>query len=127
MCVGGGKADAVMAEGEQGMWTTSSTVVRRRARASLRAAHRRLLAWTRPAAEPLVSGAVGDLTRTKTALIAENAFLRQQLIIVRRNVKRPRCAPAERTLLVLLAGRVRAWRQARLIVQPETLYGFGTS
>lgn len=29
--------------------------------------------------------------------------------------------PADRALLVLLAGRVRAWRQALLIVRPETL------
>ena len=29
--------------------------------------------------------------------------------------------PADRALLVLRAGRVRAWRQALLIVQPETL------
>jgi len=30
-------------------------------------------------------------------------------------------APADRVLLVLLAGRVRAWRQALLLVQPATL------
>ncbi len=121
MCVGGGKADAVMAEGEQGMWTTSSTVIRRRAQASLRAVHRRLLAWTRPAAEPLVSGAVGDLTRTKTALIAENAFLRQQLVVLRRQVGRPALTPADRLRLVLLARLARGWRAALLIAQPDTL------
>jgi putative transposase len=32
-----------------------------------------------------------------------------------------RCTPADRALLVLLASRVRAWRQALLIVQPETV------
>jgi len=59
--------------------------------------------------------------RSKPALIAENALLRQQIIIVRRSVKRPRCTPGDRTLLVLLASRMRLWRQALLIVQPDTL------
>jgi putative transposase len=103
------------------MWTTSSTVIRRRARTWLRAVHRRLLAWTRPAAESLVSGAVGDLTRTKTALIAENAFLRQQVVVLRPQVGRPALTPADRRRLVLLARLARGWRAALLIAQPETL------
>ena len=41
--------------------------------------------------------------------------------MLRRSVKRPAVTPADRALLVLLAGRVRAWRQALLLVQPETL------
>src|SRR5215213_2304585 len=32
-----------------------------------------------------------------------------------------RCTPTDRALLVLLASRVRAWRQALLVVQPDTL------
>ncbi|HET8629187.1 MAG TPA: hypothetical protein VFL91_17340, partial [Thermomicrobiales bacterium] len=32
---------------------------------------------------------VGDLTRTKAALDAENAFLRQQLVVLGRQLKRP--------------------------------------
>lgn len=32
-----------------------------------------------------------DLTRTRAELLAENALLRQQLIILRRQVKRPAC------------------------------------
>ncbi len=51
----------------------------------------------------------------------ENALLRQQLIILRRQSKRPACTKRDRILLVLLAKAVRAWRQALLIVQPETL------
>jgi len=39
----------------------------------------------------------------------------------RRGVTRPAVAPADRVLLVLLAGRVRAWRQALPLVRPETL------
>src|SRR5215211_365692 len=82
---------------------------------------RRLAAATKPLAPAPVVGTLADLVRSRPALIAENAFLRQQLLILRRSVKRPRCTPADRALLVLLASRLRAWRQALLIVQPETV------
>jgi len=70
---------------------------------------------------PLAVGALADLARSKPALAAENALLRHQLAILRRSVKRPRCTRADRALLVLLANRVRAWRSALLVVQPDTL------
>jgi putative transposase len=54
-------------------------------------------------------------------LLAENALLRQQLIVLGRSVTRPAITRTDRALLVLLAGRVRAWRQALLIVRPDTL------
>jgi len=47
--------------------------------------------------------------------------VRQQFSILRRQMKRPRCAPADRTRLVLLTRLVRPWKDALLIVQPETL------
>ena len=82
---------------------------------------RRLAASTRPAGATLIAGALADAARSRSALIAEHALLRHQLGIVRRQVKRPRCTPADRALLVLLASRLRTWRQALLIVQPETV------
>ena len=94
--------------------------VRQAARRCAQAMGRRLAATT-PVAAPLVGGTLADLVRSKPALIAENALLRQQIIILRQSVKRPRCTPADRTLLVFLASRVRLWRHALLIVQPETL------
>ncbi len=45
-------------------------------------------------------------------LVSENALLGQQLVVLRRSVKRPRCT---------LADRVRAWRSALPIVPPDTL------
>ncbi|MEO8397344.1 MAG: integrase core domain-containing protein [Chloroflexota bacterium] len=66
-------------------------------------------------------GAVMDITRSKSELIAENAFLRQQLVILRRQTKRPTLTPLDRGLLVMLAGRLRTWREALLIVKPDTL------
>ena len=91
------------------------------ARAVLQVVRRRLLAATKSAAPTLVAGALADLARSKPELVAANALLRQQLLILRRSAKRPRCTPADRALLVLLASRVRAWRSALLLVQPDTL------
>src|SRR5205807_539448 len=48
-------------------------------------------------------------------------LLRQQLLVLRRSVTRPVLTRTDRALLVLLAGRVRAWRQALLIVRPDTV------
>jgi len=90
-------------------------------RAALSALRRRVSAATKPAALVLMAGALADLRRSKPELVAENALLRQQLLVLRRSATRPRCTPADRTLLVLLASRVRAWRQALLLVQPDTL------
>ena len=80
-----------------------------------------LLRWTKPSPIPFVLGSVMDLARGKSELIAENALLRQQLIIPRRQIKRPRYTKTDRLLLMLLAKAVRTWSQALLIVQPETL------
>jgi putative transposase len=90
-------------------------------RAALRAVRDRLLGAAKPAAPGVLAGTPGDLARSKPDLIAENAFLRQQLVVLTRSVKRPRCTAADRMLLVLLASQIRGWRQALLLVQPDTL------
>jgi len=82
---------------------------------------RRLLAATTPSATRLVVDTLAALPRSKSQLIAENALLRQQLIVLQRGVKRVHCTPTDRALLVVLASRVRAGRHALVIVQPETL------
>jgi putative transposase len=88
----------------------------------VRAVRRRLATVLRPTAtSSLVLGAATDLVRGKPELIAENALLRQQLIVLARSTKRPRITRSDRALLVLLASRVRSWRQALLLVQPATL------
>jgi putative transposase len=48
-----------------------------------------VLRWLKPLTTSLVLGTLPDLTRGKSELIAENALLRQQLIILRRQIKRP--------------------------------------
>jgi len=64
---------------------------------------------------------MADLVKSKTELVAENALLRQQLIILRRQVKRAACTKTDRLVMILLARASRTWKQALLIVQPETL------
>lgn len=81
----------------------------------------RLQRMTKPATGSLCTGTLADLVRSKPELIAENALLRQQLIILRRSVRRPHCTRVDRALLVLLAGRLHSWRQSLPIVQPDTL------
>jgi putative transposase len=66
-------------------------------------------------------GTLTDLARSKSELVAENALLRQQLIILSRHVKRPVFKKSDRMLLVLLARAGRTWKQALFIIQPETL------
>ena len=83
--------------------------------------HSRFLRWTKPLSTSLLLESLADLSRSKSQLIAENALLRQQLIILHRQVNRPACTRADRTLLVLLARLVHTWKQALFIVQPETL------
>ena len=64
---------------------------------------------------------VTDLPRTRSDLILENALLRQQLIILRRQITRPQLNNRDRLILVLLIRLTRFWKQTLLIVQPDTL------
>src|SRR5438132_7222046 len=81
----------------------------------------RVLRWMMPPTTSLPLGTLADLTRGKAELLAENALLRHQLIILRRQIKRPVYRKTDRVLLVFLARMVRTWKQALFLVQPETL------
>ncbi len=81
----------------------------------------RIEQWAKPATLSLVSGVLSDLTRSRSDLVVENALLRQQLIVLNRQVKRPLLANRDRCRLVLLARCTRFWKQAIHIVQPNTL------
>jgi putative transposase len=80
-----------------------------------------IIRWMKPRSTSLLLGTITDLAKGKSELLIENALLRQQLIILRRHVKRPACRKTDRFLLVLLAKILRTWKQTLLIVQPETL------
>jgi len=68
------------------------------------------LQWAKPPASSLPLQTLADLGRSKSELVVENALLRQQLIILKRQVKRPASTKTDRVLLVLLARVVRTWR-----------------
>ena len=85
------------------------------------AARQRLRRWTKPDNHALSLNAALDLTRSKSELLLENMLLRQQLIVLKRQVKRPALTWRDRTLFVLLASKLPTWKEALVIVQPETV------
>ncbi len=97
------------------------TLIKQRIRSSCRTLQACFSRWIRPSTTSLVLGTLADMTRGKSELLAENALLRHQLIILRRQVKHPVYLKTDRFLLVVLARMVRTWKQALFLVQPETL------
>jgi hypothetical protein len=97
------------------------SLIRQCVDALYQAANRCLRQWTRPDNHTLFPNVAADLTRSKAELVLENAFLRQQLITLQRQVKHPTLTPRDRVLLVLLARKLPSWKQALRIVQPDTL------
>ena len=81
----------------------------------------KVLQQTRPSQVAVVVGTAADVDRSRAELIAENALLRQQLVVLRRSVKRPKLTDTDRRLLVVLARWVSHWRDTLLIVKPDTL------
>lgn len=77
--------------------------------------------WTKPSTASIAAGALTDMTRSRADLIAENAMLRQQLVVLMRQVKRPQLTNGDRIRLVLLARAIRYWQYALHLVQPDTL------
>jgi len=69
-----------------------------------------------------VSGLAADLVRRRVELVAENALLRQQLIVAKRKIAgRVRWTPSQRFTIVLAARVAPAWREATLLIQPATI------
>ena len=111
-------------EGTKRAVTALLILLNRRFQFSFIEVRRRLLQWTRPTSRSHFVGTLSDLIRTRKELIAENALLRQQVVILRRQVKRPACTKIDRLLLLLLARAARNWKQALFLVQPDTLLGW---
>ena len=55
----------------------------------LRWLQERIKLWTKPATSVLIIGLLSVLARGRTDLVVENALLRQQLIVMNRQIKRP--------------------------------------
>lgn len=69
----------------------------------------------------LAANAVTDMTRSRKDLVAENAMLRQQLIVLNRQVKRPKFTVGDRIRLTLLTRFTQFWKSALHIAQPGTI------
>lgn len=69
----------------------------------------------------LIAAAAGDLTRTRSELIADNAFVRQQAIVLQRSIERPQLHRDHRLLLLVLARLTRSRQDALPVVSLETL------
>lgn len=76
--------------------------------------------WVKPASS-IPAGILFDMTLPRSQLMLENVMLRKQLLILRRQIERPQLNDADRRWLVILASRLKNWRNTLLIVQPETL------
>src|SRR5258708_7225048 len=79
---------------------------------------------TRPVIDLLrfVSGLAADLVRRRVELVAENALLRQQLIVAERKLaRRVRWTPWQRFTIVLASRVAPAWREATLLIRPATI------
>jgi transposase InsO family protein len=74
---------------------------------------------TRPVAP--VRGLVVDLARSRGSLIAENLLLRQQLLVLKRQTRRPRFNQIDRVVLLGASAMTGAWRDAILLVKPDTI------
>jgi hypothetical protein len=59
--------------------------------------------------------------RSRAALLVENAVLRQQIIVLRRSVPKPRIHARDRVLLALAARVFRSVLNAIIIVRPKTV------
>jgi hypothetical protein len=68
--------------------------------------------WTKPATPVLIIGILSDMTRSHTDLVVENALLRQQLIVLNRQIKRPQLTNLDRFRLVFLSHFTTFWKQA---------------
>ena len=74
-----------------------------------------------PAMVALATDAVQDLSRSRSDLVVENAILRQQLIVLKRSVKRPKFTNGDRFRLTSLTRLTQFWQSALHIVQTNTI------
>jgi putative transposase len=75
----------------------------------------------RPRPCSVLGGFSADMLRSRSELLTENVLLRPQLIVAARKVKRPILKRRERGLITLLAAMLPRWRDALLLVKPETV------
>ena len=66
-------------------------------------------------------GLIRALFAMRMALVAENLVLRQQLIVLRRSVKRPQLRNRDRLFWIVVSSLWKRWRSSLHILQPATV------
>ena len=62
--------------------------------------------------------------KSRVQLMAENMCLRQQLVVLKRRQKRSQLVDSDRRFWILVSRWFVSWRDALIIVQPETVLGW---
>src|SRR5258708_4137690 len=75
----------------------------------------KFIALTKPGGSSKLTATLKDVFRPRSELLAENALLRQQLIVLYRQVKRPAFKPHDKFLLVVLASLVKSCQISSLV------------
>jgi hypothetical protein len=68
-----------------------------------------------------LTGYLADVARTREELLAENALLRQQLLVLQRQSKKPKLRTLDRVILLICARLTKTWQSATWIVKPATV------
>jgi hypothetical protein len=77
---------------------------------------------TGPAPDRQIAGGATDLLRNKQELMTENAFLRQQMVVLtREHTRRLPITQQDRRVLVLLARTLRGWKDTLHTAKPNTM------
>jgi hypothetical protein len=79
--------------------------IQRRVQSLCHGITQRLRQWTRPDSTSLAVGTALDLNRSKSERVLENALLRQQLVVLQRQGKRP-CTGRKRPSIKRTAGQL---------------------
>ena len=69
----------------------------------------------------LIINYLRDLLRPKHDLLLENIALRQQILVLERQIKRPRFRDRERAFWVVLSRYWPGWKNPLRLVQPQTV------
>ena len=64
---------------------------------------------------------VNALLADRSRLALENAALRQQIVVLKRSVKRAKINDSDRIFWILMRRLLDSWRSTLLIVKPETV------
>ncbi len=67
---------------------------------------------------------VREIPMSRATLQLENIALRQQVAVLKRERPRPRLRPLDRVFWVLLSSLWPRWKDALVIVKPETVIGW---